>query len=408
MAETKKQLLPLTGMRFFLALWVVIFHQPFFHGYAWMSALPMPFPSLFNSGYLAVGVFFALSGFVLAYNYPLDKPWAVASLKRYGIARFSRIYPAYFLGLILSAPFVLAALAREFTPIRACAELVKAGLAGTLLQGWFPPAAEAWNKPGWSLSVEAFFYCCFPFLGVALWKLSRPRALLASGLVIWAASLIGPLIAAAIPLLDVHGVPGVLWTRESAGFWVNFTKFTPLLQVPQFCMGVVTARAYSLLQSRNSALLGRGYWLYLPGVTLEILTIAACQSKFYPFLHNGLLLPLHSMTILGFALGGGLLARGLSLRPLVFLGNASYSMYIFHAVIAEWISGIAKRLLSTNPVGMNATFLYVVAVIGLSSVIYKMFEEPAHRGLKRTLTSWFNTPHRKSERPVLVGVECAN
>jgi peptidoglycan/LPS O-acetylase OafA/YrhL len=408
MAEPKKQLLPLTGMRFFLALWVVVFHQPFLHGYSWMSAFPMPLPSLFNTGYLAVGVFFTLSGFVLSYNYPLDKPWSLGYVKSYAVARFSRIYPAYSLGLVLSAPWVAAALARDFTPIRTCAALIRAGLAWTLLQAWFPPAAEAWNAPGWSLSVEAFFYCCFPFLGVALWRISRPRSLLTAGLVIWAASIVTPLLAVSLPLIDAHGVPGIMWTRTSAGLWVNFIKFTPLLQIPQFCMGVVMGRVYYLLRSRNSALLGRGYWFYLPGILLEVLAIVAGQSKFYPFLHNGLLLPLHSLVILGFALEGGIIARFLSLRPLVFLGNASYSMYIFHAVIAEWMSDIAKRLFSTKLEGLGVTALYVMVVIAFSSIVFKSFEEPVHRSLKRKLVSWFDTPRHKSENAVLAGVRCPN
>lgn len=408
MAKSKQQLLPLTGMRFFLALWVVIFHQPFLHGYSWMSAFPAPLPSLFNTGYLAVGLFFTLSGFVLSYNYPLDRPWSSRSVKRFGVARFSRIYPAYFLGLVLSVPWVVAALARDFTPIRLGEAFVRAGLAWTLLQAWFPPAAEAWNSPGWSLSVEAFFYCCFPFLGVVLWRFSRLRTLLTVALVIWAASLMAPLFAVCVPLLDHRGIPAILWTRQSAGFWVNFIKFTPLLQIPQFCIGVVIGRIYNLLLQRKSALLGRGYLLYLPGLILEVLAIMKCQARLFPFLHDGLLLPLHALIILGFALGGGMTARFLALRPLVFLGNASYSMYIFHAVIAEWIADLAKRLFSVQLAGLSVTIVYLMVVIGLSSIIFKGFEEPVHRGLKKKLNAWFDAPRQPGESNVLAGVPSSN
>jgi peptidoglycan/LPS O-acetylase OafA/YrhL len=408
MFESKKQLLPLTGMRFFLALWVVIFHQPFFHGYSWMAAFPSPFPSLFNTGYLAVGIFFTLSGFVLAYNYPLGKSWSPDYVKRYAVARFSRIYPAYALGLLLAAPWVATAVLKNFSTVKACQEVLKGGLAWSLLQAWVPPAAEAWNAPSWSLSVEAFFYCCFPLLGLALWRISRLRNLVFMGLTIWAVALIAPLLALKIPLLDAHGIPASSWSRESTGFWVNFIRFTPLLQLPQFCMGIVMARVYSLLQNQDSALLGRGYLFYIPGIILEVAGIVLYQAKLYPLLHNGLLLPFHSLAILGFALDGGVIARFLSLRPLVFLGNASYSMYIFHAVIGAWISGVAKRLASASLEGFAVTGVYIVLVIAFSSFIYKYFEEPVHVSLKKKLLAWFSAPRRESERTIPAGVECAH
>ena len=407
-AESKKQLLPLTGLRFFLALWVVVFHQPFLHGYSWMAAFPEPFPSLFSSGYLAVGLFFVLSGFVLAYNYPLDKPWSTAAVRRFGVARFSRIYPAYSLGLILSAPWVVAALSKDFTPTRTGEALLQAGLAWTLLQAWFPPAAEAWNSPGWSLSVEAFFYCCFPLLGMVFGRISRLRSLLTAGLLIWAVSLIAPLIAVSVPLIDAHGVPAVLWTRASSGFWVNFIKFAPLFQVPQFCIGVAIGRVYSVLRRQNSLLLGQGYWFYVPGIILEVMAIMKYQSKDYVLLHDGLLLPVHALVVLGLALGGGAIERFLSLRPLVFFGNASYAMYIFHAVIAEYMADVAKRLVSTKLVGLHVTAVYIIVVIAFSSIIFKGFEEPVHRALKKQLNAFLDPTHRKTEHPLPAAVQCSS
>src|SRR5690606_31890826 len=48
------------------------------------------------------------------------------------------------------------------------ASVIFGGLSMSLLQAWVPGAAEAWNLPAWSLSVEAFFYASFPLLYVAL------------------------------------------------------------------------------------------------------------------------------------------------------------------------------------------------------------------------------------------------
>lgn len=367
-----------------------------------MSRFPEPLRSLFNTGYLAVGVFFTLSGFVLAYNYSLGETWSLGYSKRFAVARFARIYPAYCIGLLLSAPWVAVSLAKHFSVMPMCKEFVKAALTWTLLQAWIPQTANAWNNPGWSLSVEAFFYCSFPVLGVALWKLSRPSSLLTAGLVIWMASLLAPLIAVCVPLMGADGVPGSLWTRDSVGLWVNFLKYNPALHIPEFCMGIVVCRLYHLLRSKDTMLLGRGYWLYLPGMFLEVWAIVRYQSTLYPFLHNGLLMPLHALVILGFALDGGILARLLSLRPLVLFGNASYSMYIFHGVVGDWISLIAKRLFSTELVGFSVTIFYIVFVICFSTVVFKIIEEPANRILRKKLTSWFEASRQKSARQVIV------
>lgn len=400
MVEAKAQLLPLTGLRFFLALWVIIFHQPFLTGYSWMAPFPAPLPSLFHAGYLAVGVFFVLSGFILSYNYGLEGSWPGSQLKKFGAARFARIYPSYCIGLILSAPWVADALAKHFSLLRVLKEIAAAVLTWTLLQAWIPQTADAWNGPGWSLSVEASFYFCFPVVGVALWRLSRPSTLLTAGLLVWASSLIAPLIAVHRGLPDSAGFPAAMWNPDSAGAWTNFIKFNPLLNLPQFCMGIIIGRGFHLLRGRRKAWLGRGYWLYLPGLILEGLVIVRYQSPLYLFLHNGLLLPLHSLVILGFALDGGILARFLSLRPLVFWGNASYSMYIFHMPLAGWLSAISKRLISAKLEGLLVAILYVGVLICFSSIIFKYVEEPGNRMLKRKLISWFDPS--TTARPTLV------
>lgn len=394
--SSKIQLSPLTGTRFFLALWVIVFHQPFLRGYSWMSAFPRPLPAVFNSGYLAVGLFFVLSGFVLAYNYPLGEPWLSEYRKRFALARFSRIYPAYGMGLLLCAPLVVLPLLKHLTPMGAARDVGTAGLTWTLLQAWIPKTAMAWNGPGWSLSVETFFYACFPFLGALLWKVSRPRTLLAAGLAIWAAAVVAPLAATLVPLHDIRGVPAALWNRDSEGAWVYFIKFNPLFQLPQFCMGIVIARAYALLRSLRSGWRGRGYWLYLPGILLEVLALTQCQSKLFLFAHNGLLLPLHALVVLGLALDGGVLARFLSLRPVVLLGNASYAMYIFHGPVASWMHVIGDRVFSIHFAGPTATLSYIALVICFSTIVFKIIEEPTSRILKNKLNSWFEAPRKKS------------
>jgi peptidoglycan/LPS O-acetylase OafA/YrhL len=255
----------------------------------------------------------------------------------------------------------------------------------SLSQAWIPGAADAWNGPGWSLSVEAFFYCIFPVLGIALWRPRSAWSVAGVTVAVWGIALAAPALAVLGPLRDGAGVPASVWTPESCGVWVNLLKFNPLLHVPEFCTGVLTCRLYKIWRDKGSLLFDRGYWLYLPGLALEATAIALCGPTLYPFLHNGLLLPLHAVVVLGFALDGGWLARGLATQPLGLLGNASYSVYILQTPVKEWLSAISERVFSTKLSGLGGSAFYVVVLICFSIAVFKLVEEPANRFLKKKL-----------------------
>jgi peptidoglycan/LPS O-acetylase OafA/YrhL len=386
MPGNRAPLTPLTGLRFFLALWVVIFHETNPTGYIgpWASSLPVPLFALLRTGYLAVGVFFALSGFVLAYNYSLAAAWPRVQIARFAIARFGRIYPAYCVGLLLILPFTLQ---RTGIP----QQIKAAVLNWTLLQSWFPYNALTWNSPGWSLSNEAFFYCCFPFIGLLLWKASSFRHILVLGLCLALLAMVAPAIAVSLPLDGFRNTPAT--ADIPVGFWINLIKLNPLLRLPEFCSGILIARLYRLLESRKSAFFGRGYWLYVPALLIDLWVISFANRIPYPILHNGLLLPLHAAVILGLALGGGPLSRFLGGPVIGFLGNASYSVYILHYPLARWMNLAAGRLSPSRPLsGAGPMVLYTSLVVGLSAIVFKFVEEPGSRSVKDRLSALFLGP----------------
>ena len=304
--KPKTQLLPLTGLRFFLALWVVIYHQTATENYLGplMSRLPGSVFCVLRTGYVAVGFFFVLSGFVLSYSHSLATRFSSSQLVSYAVARFARIYPTYCFGLLLIAPFIAVDLLGRWSAATATKEVAKAILNWTLLQSWVPRAAFSWNAPGWSLSDEAFFYCCFPLVGIALWKLSRLRSILLVALVIWAAALVAPLIAFIAPLRP-FGIAAAIWRRGTLIHSGLILLVAILCYVSLSSVSEYWFAASTMSSSRNSYLMGKGYWLYLPGVVLEGLALGNSNVMPLPFVQNGLLLPLHSLVILGFALGGG-------------------------------------------------------------------------------------------------------
>lgn len=176
-----KHLLPLTSLRFFAAIWVVFFHLSGPRGLILTDPATLrPLYNLVRTGYVAVGIFFVLSGFVLAYTYRGE-----FSARQFWTARIARIYPVYFLGLVLILPVVVASVLRHMTT------WLWAGGSGLacvlLLQSWCPRTALAWNHPGWSLSVEAFFYLLFPLILLPLKRLAPRGLFVAVGLSLVAA-----------------------------------------------------------------------------------------------------------------------------------------------------------------------------------------------------------------------------
>ena len=131
----------LTGLRFFLALWVILHHLtgPGQRLEATALLLPHPLFTLIRGGYQAVTTFFVLSGFVLTRSYAATV-WNRRNTLRYAVGRAARVYPVYLLSLLMVAPFIAA----DATP-------GKAGyLAAHLLlvQAWLGAIPVNWNTPG--------------------------------------------------------------------------------------------------------------------------------------------------------------------------------------------------------------------------------------------------------------------
>jgi peptidoglycan/LPS O-acetylase OafA/YrhL len=328
----------LTGLRFVLALWVILDHLtgPGMMLDAQARALPQVLYALIRGGYLAVTTFFVLSGFVLARSYAATQ-WNRGSLLRYGAGRFARIYPVYALSLFAVAPFIAE------DPVRAKAPLVAAH--GLLLQGWLRHNPVGWNTPAWSLSCEMFFYLSFPLAAILIRRAN------------WFNTL--SVAAAACCLTRVMWLLGVP------------DEIKPLVHLSDFLMGIAAACAYDLLTRAGRP--PRGAWLYLPGGALAAALVAFPQALPPLVDLNSALRPLNALLLIGLAIGGGGLARTLSSRAAVYLGKSSYAMYILHVPILWWYCRWTRQF---------SALLYLSAVIGISALVYCFIEEPANRWLR--------------------------
>ena len=172
-AAFPKDLRALTSLRFWAALWVVIFHC---RGHLGLEAAALP---LIMKGHLGVDFFFVLSGFILAHVY--RDSLGNGSYRHSGFVRkrLARIYPmhivtlAFFVVVVLIAP--LAGLSLDTDGRYNFEELPEHAL---LIHAWIGTGQE-FNYPSWSISAEFFAYLCFPLV---MMLARRPRLMVLMGL----------------------------------------------------------------------------------------------------------------------------------------------------------------------------------------------------------------------------------
>jgi peptidoglycan/LPS O-acetylase OafA/YrhL len=336
----KEQLPALTGLRFLLALWVILHHLTGPGGALDAAALSLPHPvyALIRGGYLAVATFFVLSGFVMAHGYGSSR-WPRERLWRYAVARFARIYPVYLLSLILVAPFIIA----DRTP-------GKTGLIanyGLLLQGWTGHQPVGWNTPAWSLSCEVFFYMCFPMIGWITRAAARLEGLMA-------------LAGGACVLSRLLLAAGVL------------DEWKPLVHLADFLMGIAAWGMYARL--RETGWNRRwGAWACLATTAAGAAAIAWPEMLPRGVDLNSALRPLNALLVAALAGASGPIARLLSTRVAVYLGKSSYAMYILHIPLIWW----TRRWWHDFSAGW-----YLLVVILLAVLVYRFVEEPANRYIR--------------------------
>lgn len=288
----------LDAMRGLAALLVVLYHLRWdWHGY---GLVPV------RHGFYAVDFFFVLSGFVMAATYGTIR--TPVDLVRFTIKRAGRLLPLHFAVLAaFLAVEILFSLAESVGLSAGRPAFVGfTGLTPLLAQatmtfGLIPGLDWLWNHPCWSIAVEFWTYMLF---GLTVLILTRWRSW------VWA-------------FLSGVGLAAVALTPEGLAATSGSAIFRCLLS---FFLGALVHTAYAHLRTRNLA----------PGTNLQIaatalaLTVASFRadsavSLIIPFAFAALIL------CLAFDEGG--LAQILAARPLVRLGDLSFSIYLVHVPI---------------------------------------------------------------------------
>ncbi|TDK66526.1 acyltransferase [Sapientia aquatica] len=349
----------LTFFRFIAAVIVVVFH------YGQAAGLS----AVLTSGPQMVTFFFVLSGFVMGISY-YHKKEVVA--KTYWWARVSRIMPVYLLALFLTIVFLY--LQREKV------DIIAAGLDIVLLQSWLTPYPIKLNSPGWSLSAEMFFYFSFPFIlkAISQNKVSTSRLFIIS-IIIWLATQI--VLSVALTMGYYTGFPS---TSHDLIFYFPPSHFC------SFLLGVSGGVWFIRNHTKISAKFSVAVLPISIGLLWFLLTYPYLIERYVGFklaFSSSFLSPFFLIFIIALSVVKHNSINLLKARPLILLGEASYSIYILQLPIHQFYYRYFDGLRNNYPV--VDFYCYLILLITLSICLFVFFEKRANIFLRYSLPDKF-------------------
>jgi peptidoglycan/LPS O-acetylase OafA/YrhL len=306
--------------------------------------------------------FFVLSGFLIVRIYyehvELGRKW----LSRYFVNRFARIYPVYFLLLGITV-----CIQHDFRPWVLLTNY-------TLTHGLFH-GMERLIQPSWSLTVEE----CFYFLAPSFMVLARRRNFFAP----FALASLLLLAALAVSRLGMAflGTPGFVLDVTFFGHFVEFFAGFYLA----LCLMRLEKKAPIDVPGNKYTMAG------LAGVSLVAMAMIIVYQRTplnfrAVILLNNFLIPFPIIVLYwGLIRENTVLSRLLSSNGCGLLGRASYSFYLLHAMIIDYISvPYLLPAIGDRPFCVVLTFVLTWLI---SILLFALYEEPLNLALRRLFLS---------------------
>ncbi|MEM7086975.1 MAG: acyltransferase [Bacteroidota bacterium] len=335
----------LTFTRFVAAISIVIFH----YGRETFLFTNDAVSFIFQQANIGVSYFYILSGFVMviAYHHKIR-----ISPIQYLKNRFARIYPLYLfaIGLCVVCYWLLDNLS-----------FVDFVLNLFLVQAWVPGKALTFTFTGWSLSVELFFYVLFPYFFNKIYSKINLKRLIWGILLFWLVSQI-----------VFH------WAiADTSLFMERFFYYLPALHLNEFLIGNLAG----ILFVRNKARKPRNYDLAILG-TMVLMYFAFKYDVGLNF-HNGLFAIFFVPFIYLLSLNSGFISQIFKTKPLIFLGEISYGIYILQFPIWSLVTDYRlNKYLSIEKSSEASFYIKLAVLIFFSTLSYLWIERPMRRKIK--------------------------
>ena len=316
----------------------------------------------FSGGYVGVDIFFVISGYLITTIILRELDEHNFSLIRFYERRIRRIFPALFaclaVTLLVSSIFFNANEFQDFSRSLIATTLFSSNILFWRQSGYFDAPSEL--KPllhTWSLAVEEQFYIFFPLLLFLLSRYLRPKL---------AQALTGIAIASfAINIYYLNRDPSGAFYLVHMRVWELLIgsilatkpisqKINPHIRnmLGLFGLGMLTAPIF--LYTINTPFPGAA--AALPTLGTALIIYSGDESK----------------TLTG---------QVLSFRPLVFIGQISYSLYLFH-----WPMIVFARYYSIIELKASEIAALLSAIFILSTLSWRFIERPFRQ--KNTLKGY--------------------
>ncbi len=302
------------GLRALAVLLVIVYHAGF----------PVP------GGFTGVDVFFVISGFVITGTLLAElSSTGRLSLRRFYIRRIKRLLPALALVLVFVALVGTLANPAQGGHMAALTGLFASIFSANFYLAHLPTgyfdASTAINPllHTWTLAVEEQFYIVFPTLLALGWLVGRSRVVRGRSRELSAAIIAVACIASFV--LSYALTRGELMGGSAAGSKLAF--YASPTRAWEFGLGALVVLGTPLI-SRLSIWILRAFGL----VGAAAIVVAAFSLNEAHFRETAALIPVGGTCLL---LAAGIGARAgisrlLSLRPAVWIGDLSYSLYLWH------------------------------------------------------------------------------
>lgn len=342
-------------------------------------------PGLLPGGFLGVDVFFVLSGYLITVGLSADLGASRArTFQRFWIRRARRILPA--LVVMVTVSCAVAGVLGGPSAVR-LREQVVSGLTFTTNwhqigtgESYFASLNPPIFQHLWSLAIEEQFYLLWPLLLLLLVRLvrrDRYRWMVVASLAV------ASIVAMAVGYSGVADPSRLYFGTDTHGFSLMLGALVALVRAP-------VVRFASGRWGQRRAVVAT--WSVRLG--LAVLLIAfLLMSDTGAFAYRG--------GIAGIAAVTGLLVivletvdhrrvrEALPLAPLVWLGERSYGLYLWHWPVVVFAS---ERWMTSSGPGVAMRGLMIVATsLLLASLSWKYVEKPVLRGFRM---AWPERPDR--------------
>ncbi|WP_288243922.1 acyltransferase [uncultured Chryseobacterium sp.] len=302
---------------------------------------------IFLRANVGVSYFFILSGFIMIIAYHRKEKIGYRDFYR---NRVARIYPLYVVGLLLY--FVTRYYDFSF---------YKTFLYLSGVQSWIPGKALILNFPGWSISVEFLFYLLFPWLYNYLYSKGN-KSIWVIAVLIWIgtqafSNLYTNSLSYKGPHTDSH----------------EFIHYFPLWHINEFLIGNLAGLLF--VRNRREKNHDLAIALLFIGILLSLI--------FIPLnFHNGLMAVFFVPVIYLISCNNGVISKVFSLKPLEFLGEISYAIYIIHIPVLYIVRSFLWDYFQVSE--SNVIFwIYILVLMFVSAVFYQFVEKPMRDYLKK-------------------------